>query len=145
MSDEFVDPSRESFDAFKALRRDEPVEMLNLLRFRDRAVYPPNHFCAAEQLSGAEAYRRYSAESASVFTAVGGSIVWSAKPELVLIGPGDEHWDLAFVARYPTASAFLAMVKDDEYQRAVVHRQAAVSTSRLIRTSPRDHSGSAFA
>ena len=35
-----------------------------------------------------------------------------------------------------TAHAFLAMVSDPDYQRAVVHRQAAVETSRLIRTRP---------
>jgi hypothetical protein len=30
----------------------------------------------------------------------------------------------------------MAMVKDPDYARAVVHRQAAVLTSRLIRTAP---------
>ena len=53
-----------------------------------------------------------------------------------LIGPAEEHWDAMFIAHYPTAGAFLAMVTDPEYQRAVIHRQAAVSDSRLIRTQP---------
>ena len=139
-----VDPERRAFEAFKALPREEPVEMLNLLRFRDQAEYPRDHPCAAEELSGAEAYRRYSAESGPVFQRVGGSILWSARPQLVLIGPADERWDAAFVARYPSAGAFLAMVPDRAYRRAVVHRQAAVATSRLIRTAPREHSGKAF-
>ena len=144
MNEHCVDPTRAAFDAFKALPRDEPVEMLNLVRFLERAAYPPNHPCASEGLTGAEAYRRYSAESGPVFRRVGGSIIWSAAAKLVLIGPEDEQWDSAFVARYPTAAAFLAMVTDDEYRRAVVHRQAAVLTSRLIRTAPRAHSGGAF-
>jgi len=75
---------------------------------------------------------------------VGGSILWSGRPELVLIGPADEGWHAAFVAHYPTAAAFLEMVTDPEYQKAVVHRQAAVLTSRLIRHAPRD-AGSGFA
>ena len=29
-----IDPERAAFDAFKALPRDAPIEMLNLLRFR---------------------------------------------------------------------------------------------------------------
>jgi len=144
MAEEHVDPTRAAFDAFKALPRDEPVEMLNLVRFRDTAAYPQDHPCAAQGLSGADAYRLYSKESAPVFERVGGSIVWSAAPRLVLIGPDDEHWDSAFVARYPSAAAFLAMVTDDEYRRAVIHRQAAVATSRLIRTAPRTGSGTAF-
>ena len=51
----------------------------------------------------------------------------------MVIGPEDEHWDAMFVARYPTASAFLEMVTDPDYRVAVVHRQSAVETSRLIR------------
>ena len=56
----------------------------------------------------------------------------------MLIGPDDEVWDQVFIARYPTAHAFLQMVTDPDYQIAVVHRQAGVRTSRLIRCAPSD-------
>lgn len=56
--------------------------------------------------------------------------------EAMVIGPSDERWDRAFIAHYPNAAAFLAMVVDPEYKLAVVHRQAAVLTSRLIRLAP---------
>jgi uncharacterized protein (DUF1330 family) len=36
---------------------------------------------------------------------------------------------------YPDAAAFLAMVTDPEYKPVVVHRQAAVRDSRLVRFS----------
>lgn len=136
--DRHVDPSRANFDAFKALDRDAPIEMLNLLRFRREAAYPEGHERAGQGLTGAEAYRLYGRESGPIFARVGGSIVWSGEPQAIVIGPGDEHWDAAFVARYPSAHAFLEMVADPDYQRAVVHRQAAVATSRLIRHAPRD-------
>ena len=141
MTQGFVDPTREAFNAFKDLPRDAPVEMLNLVRYRAEAAYPADHPAASEGLSGAEAYRRYSQESGPIFARVGGRIVWSALPQLVLIGPPDEQWDAAFVARYPSAGAFLEMVTDPAYRRAVVHRQAAVATSRLIRTAPRPSEG----
>ena len=144
MVEHCVDPEREAFEAFKKLPRDEPIEMLNLVAFRERAAYPSDHPQAASSLSGAEAYKLYSEDSAPVFQRVGGSIIWRARPQLVLIGPGDERWDAIFVARYPTAAAFLEMVTDDAYRRAVVHRQAAVATSRLIRTAPGRSGGSAF-
>ena len=51
----------------------------------------------------------------------------------MLIGPPDKQWDLAFIARYPTAGAFLEMVTDPDYQEAVKHRTAGVIDSRLIR------------
>ena len=136
-----IDPTRAQFDAFKALPRDQPIEMLNLVRYRDAAAYPDDHDCAALGLTGAEAYQRYGAESGPIFSRVGGRIVWSGKPAIVLSGPADEAWDTAFVARYPTAAAFLEMVTDAAYRLAVVHRQAAVLTSRLIRCAPRDSGG----
>lgn len=142
--DQHVDPERAAFEAFKALPRDAPVEMLNLLRFREVAAYPAGHARAGAGLTGAEAYRLYGAESGPVFRRVGGTILWSGRPELTLIGPADERWDAAFVARYPTAAAFLEMVTDPDYRQAVVHRQAAVLTSRLIRHAPRP-AGTGFA
>ncbi|WP_300975177.1 DUF1330 domain-containing protein [Sphingomonas sp. LHG3406-1] len=133
-----IDPDREAFERFKLLPRDRPIEMLNLVRFREQAEYPADHPASRDRLSGAAAYKSYSRESSPIFERVGGAIVWSATPQMLLIGPPDERWDVAFVARYPTAAAFLEMVVDEAYRRAVVHRQAAVETSRLLRTNPRD-------
>ena len=135
----YIDPERGQFEAFKALPRDEPIMMLNLLRFRDKATYPDGR-----DVTGAEAYAAYGRDSAPVFQRVGGEIVWRGRPEVMLIGPPDKKWDLAFVARYPTAGAFLEMVTDPQYREAVKHRQAAVLDSRLIRTSEVD-AGQGFA
>lgn len=129
-----VDPERAQFEAFKALPRDTPIEMLNLVAFNDLANYPGDHLLARDGLTGAEAYGQYGKQTAPILKRVGGEIIWRAGFELTLIGPADEAWDAMFIARYPDAKAFLAMVTDPEYQKAVVHRQAAVRTSRLIRT-----------
>ncbi len=136
-----VDPDRAQFEAFKALDRDTPLEMLNLVRFRDHAAYPADHPLADTGLSGAEAYANYGRDSGPVLDRVGGSILWRGRFETVLIGPSDEAWDEVFIARYPSAHAFLAMVTDPDYRNAVVHRQAAVATSRLIRCAPADAGG----
>lgn len=126
----YVDPERDQFEAFKKLPRDMPVMMLNLIRLRDRAAYDDGR-----KATGAEAYAAYGEQSGPVFRRLGGEIIWRARPENTLIGPADEHWDVAFIARYPTAGAFLAMVTDPDYRLAVKHRQAAVEDSRLIRMS----------
>jgi uncharacterized protein (DUF1330 family) len=133
-----IDPERAQFEAFKALDRDTPVEMLNLVRFRDHADYPAGHPLADAGLTGAEAYANYGRDSGPVLDRVGGSILWRGRFETTLIGPLEEAWDEVFIARYPDAHAFLAMVTDPEYRLAVVHRQAAVATSRLIRCAPAD-------
>ncbi|MEX0319379.1 MAG: DUF1330 domain-containing protein [Ruegeria sp.] len=131
-----VDPDRVQFEAFKSLDRDQPIEMLNLVKFRDLAVYPKEHALAGAGLSGAEAYKRYGAETAPIIARLGASILWRGAFQTVLIGPEDEAWDEMFIARYPSTHAFLEMVTDPDYKQAVIHRQAAVETSRLIRCAP---------
>ncbi len=132
----FVDPTREAFGAFRNLPDDGPVNMLNLIRLRERAAYEDGRAA-----TGREAYGTYGRESGPVFRRLGGRIVWSGAFSLMLIGPADEAWDICFIAEYPSAAAFIDMVKDADYRRAVVHRTAAVADSRLIRLSPKPVGG----
>lgn len=137
----YIDPTRAAFDLFKALPRDEPIWMLNLVRYRDLAAYPDGHPDAGTGRTGAEAYKAYGVESGPIFARVGGKVVWRGAMQVMLTGPAEEHWDAVFIAHYPTAGAFLAMVTDPDYRVAVVHRQAAVATSRLVRCQALDTSG----
>jgi len=134
-----IDPQRHQFDHFKSLPRDNPIEMLNLIRLKAIASYPDE-----KTTTGAEAYRRYFVESAPIFQRGGGQIIWRGNPNCVVIGPSDEHWDIAFIARYPSAAEFLAMVTDPAYQSIVFHRQAAVADSRLIRCEEESSLGVGF-
>ncbi|MGQ3102237.1 MAG: DUF1330 domain-containing protein [Sphingopyxis solisilvae] len=137
MTDRHIDPERAQFDAFKALPRDTVIHMLNLVRFKDAATYPADHGLADEGLTGAEAYAHYGADSGPIFQRVGGRIVWRGTMETIVIGPDAERWDAMFIAEYPTSAAFMEMVTDPFYRQAVIHRQAAVETSRLIRCDPK--------
>jgi len=131
-----IDPTRPQFDAFKALPRDRPIQMLNLIRLRAIADYPADHPDHGKGLTGLEAYRAYGRTTAAVFARVGGRQIWAGRPEGVVTGPAHERWDLAFIAEYPGGGAFLAMVTDPAYREHVKHRTAAVEDSRLIRLSP---------
>jgi uncharacterized protein (DUF1330 family) len=131
-----IDPLREQFEAFKALPRDQPIHMLNLVRLKPVADYPPGHPDHGKGLTGLDAYRAYGRTTAHIFARVGGRQVWVGRPEVVVTGPANERWDLAFIAEYPGAGAFLAMVTDPEYRELVKHRQAGVKDSRLIRMAP---------
>ena len=131
-----IDPTRPQFEAFKALPRDTPIQMLNLVRVRALADYPADHPNHGKGLTGLEAYRAYGRESAEVFGRVGGRQIWAGRPETVVTGPEGERWDLAFIAEYPNAGAFLAMVTDPGYREIVKHRTAGVEDSRLIRVAP---------
>ena len=131
-----IDPTREQFDAFKALPRDTPIQMLNLVHLKSQADYPQGHPHHGKGLTGLEAYREYGRATAALFASLGGRQVWAGRPEGVVTGPTDECWDLAFIAEYPNAAAFLAMVTNPDYRELVKHRTAAVEDSRLIRLAP---------
>jgi uncharacterized protein (DUF1330 family) len=129
--DGHVDPTKQSFAGFRGLPTDSAIHMLNLIRLRADAAYPD-----ARKASGLDAYRAYARESGPVFRRLGGQQVWIGRPELTLIGPESEHWDIAFIAQYPSGQAFIDMIRDPVYREAVKHRQAAVADSRLIRLAP---------
>ena len=59
----------------------------------------------------------------------------------MVTGPDDMQWHDGFVAQYPNSAAFFEMIKDADYQRAVVNRTAALIDSRLIRFAPGDVKG----
>ena len=137
-----VDPSRAQFDAFKALPRDTPIHMLNLIRLKTVADYPAGHPNHGKGMTGAEAYRAYGQGLAPFLGKLGGRQVWAGRPEAMVTGPEDERWDLAFIIEYPGSAAFMAMVTDATYKEIVKHRTAAVDDSRLIRLAPVDAAGS---
>jgi hypothetical protein len=123
----------ENFAAFCANDRNGPIHMINLVRLRATADYPDSRIA-----TGAKAYAAYGRDTAPIFARMGGQIVWRGELEQMLkqmlIGPADEAWDLCFVA----------MIKDADYRSAMVHQQAAVLESPLIRTatqSPGDNFG----
>ncbi|WP_322866180.1 DUF1330 domain-containing protein [Aquicoccus sp. G2-2] len=122
----------EEFRAFRDVPRDGPIHMLNLVLLRENAEYPDGRVA-----TGAEAYAAYGRETAHILEGLGGRIVWRGKMEAMLIGPQvGEGWDLCFIAEYPNVEAFVSMIKNPDYRVAMVHRQAAVKTSRLIRMEP---------
>jgi len=126
-----INPSREQLAAFAAdMPADQPILMLNLLRYHAQATYPadsPHTPC-----SGREAYARYSRTALAKVRGVGGNVQLLAQARAALIAPADEQWDEVLLVHYPSRQAFLGMLADAEYQAATVHRTAALADSRLI-------------
>ena len=136
MASSYIDPSPANFQAFKDLPRDEPIHMLNLLEYREQAEYPQGHEHAGKGWSGRRAYEEYGKTSGPIFRRVGGTIVWRGSFQTMVTGPDAKRWHDGFVAQYPNAGAFFEMIKDPEYQQAVVNRTAALVDSRLMRFEP---------
>jgi uncharacterized protein (DUF1330 family) len=131
-----VDPDREAWEVFKSLPRDTPIHMLNLIKLKPLAEYPADHPDRDDGRTGREAYAEYGRTTREILKRLASRIVWSGRPEVVVTGPASESWDLAFIAEYPSADAFIEMVRDPAYREFVKHRTAAVADSRLIRLAP---------
>lgn len=130
----YVDPGRENFARFKALPRDTPIHLLNMIRYRDVAAYPDGSQFAAQGWTGEQAFAEYFRLLLPRIAALGGGIVWEGRFEGVMTGPSEFEWDKVFVMGLPAASAFLALVTDPGYRsEVVIHRSAGVLDSRLVR------------
>jgi uncharacterized protein (DUF1330 family) len=108
---------------------DEPVVMLNLLRFKNRADG------IDEGISGREAYERYAQATAPFLARVGGRLLLAVDAKQMVIGPERLEWDMALMVEYPSRQKFLEMASDADYLRIHEHRAAALADSRLIACS----------
>ncbi|HTT76121.1 MAG TPA: DUF1330 domain-containing protein [Candidatus Binataceae bacterium] len=101
-----------------------PVVMLNLLKFRPLA--------RDEEGTGAQAYARYGAAVVKLIEARGGKVLWSGRPEAVLIGGAADEWDAVALVQYPNPQTFLEMTASSEYQQIHRHREAGLERTVLI-------------
>lgn len=132
----YINSTPEAYTAMQGLPMDEPLQMLNMIRFKDKAEYAEGSEFAAKDWTGEQAYAEYSRRSSPIANRVGGKPIYMGIPQLTLIGPQHETWDVAFIIEYPDLATFLALVNDPEYKKHAFHRSAAVADSRLIRMAP---------
>lgn len=128
-------PDGEQLRNFRDHPRKGTIQMINLLKFHDRAQYQPGEVDDGD-VSGREAYVRYGAAVGRIATSLGGRIVWSGQPEVVFIGNDGDLWDEVVVVEYPSRDAFLQMIAMPEYQAAHVHREAGLAHQQLIECRP---------
>jgi len=110
----------EAFEAFAAAPEKGPVVMLNLLKFKPEG--------------GFEKYMEYGAGATPLVAGVGGRILFTGLPDLLLIG--DEDWDMCALVEYPSRGAFLEMVASADYQAVAPLRQQAITRSVLYAMDP---------
>ena len=105
---------------------DEPVVMLNLLKYRETAA----EGFGVDGLSGRDAYGMYGRAFAELNPRFGGEPIWMGRALLSVIG--EEDWDIVILVRYPTRAQFMAMFNDPDYQAIAPMRAAALADSRLV-------------
>jgi len=122
-------PTPEQIQTLLAGPADQPVVMVNLLRFKERATAPD------EGVSGEEAYRRYADEMKKFVESHGGRFIWGGRVDSMVIGPADRQFDFVGLVEYPSRQKFVEIAMSQEVAAIGVHREAGLEMQWLIATS----------
>lgn len=129
----YLEPTWAAGRAFAARQIQGSVVMLNLLRFRDIADYAATpELAPPEPISGAEAFQRYIAHTLPYLRESGGDLLFLGSGGSLLIGPAEEHWDMAMLVRQQSVASFFAFASHEAYLSGVGHRTAALEDARML-------------
>lgn len=133
-----IDPTEDAIVTWLRGAEDGPVDMLNLLRFREVADYSASpELAPTDPVSGAEAYRRYERHTLPFVAEAGGEVLYAGDSVSgMLIGPSEERWDHILVVRHRSPQAFISFASNEAYLAGIGHRTAALEDSRLLPMRP---------
>ena len=115
-----------------ALGDDDPILMVNLLKFKDKAEYEDGR---VTNLTGREAYEIYVTETREHLANVGAELILGGEVSGLLLGEVEELWDAFGVARYPSRKAMIAMARNPAYIESEKHRAAGLAGQLNIEVS----------
>ncbi len=124
-----IQPRPEQIRALAEKKPEGSLYMLNLLKFKPRAIYADGR---ETDLSGREAYLIYGAAVTKMIEGFGGSLVFAGKANVLVIGDGELAWDDVAIMRYPSFEHFADMARSEAYQAIHVHRDAGLEHQLLI-------------
>ena len=127
-----VMPNDQQMTGFLEEGKDQPIYMVNLLKFKDKAVYPDKR---ETDLTGEEAYAIYSQEVVKHLEKVGGMPIFGGKVARLMLGEVEDLWDVVAIAMYPNRKAMLDMISDPEYIKSAQHRAAGLEGQLNIETN----------
>ena len=125
-----IEPTPEQIKKFLSDKKaGEPVYMLNLLKFKDKATYKNG-----ENVSGREAYARYASAFSKLVKdkKIEGGGAWGGNMNSWLIGQGEGEWDAIGIFKYPSAEIMIETVSSDEYRKIHKHRRVGLEGQLLI-------------
>ena len=127
-----VMPNDQQMAGFLEEGKDQPIYMVNLLKFKDKATYPDKR---ETDLTGEEAYAIYGQEVRKHLEKVGAKSIFSGKVSRLMLGEVEDLWDTVAIAMYPNRKAMLDMLSDPEYIKSAQHRVAGLEGQLNIETN----------
>ena len=130
-----VMPNEKQMKDFLEEGHDEPIFMINLLKFKEKASYPDKR---ETNLTGAEAYAIYGREVVEHLQKVGGKGIYGGRVTRLMLGEVEELWDSVAIAMYPSRKAMLDMISNPDYLKSAEHRIAGLEGQLNIETNSED-------
>jgi uncharacterized protein (DUF1330 family) len=130
-----VMPNEKQMEEFLEEGHDEPIFMINLLKFKEKASYPDKR---ETNLTGAEAYAIYGREVVEHLQKVGGKGIYGGRVTRLMLGEVEDLWDSVAIAMYPSRKAMLEMISNPDYIKSAQHRIAGLEGQLNIETNSED-------
>ena len=130
-----VMPNEKQMKDFLEEGYDEPIFMINLLKFKEKASYPDKR---ETNLTGAEAYAIYGREVVEHLQKVGGKGIYGGRVTRLMLGEVEDLWDSVAIAMYPSRKAMLEMISNPDYIKSAEHRIAGLEGQLNIETNSED-------
>ena len=123
-------PNKEQIEELLKGPADQPVVMVNLLKFKERAD------ATEGDSTGQEAYGRYAEQMRKVVESQGGRFIWAGRVDSKVIGEdGDPEFDVVALVEYPSRQKFLEIVGSQKVREIGEHRSAGLEMQWLIATT----------
>ena len=111
-------PTPEQIKDLLAGPADQPVVMINLLRFKPRAD------ATEGDATGREAYQRYAEQMREMVESQGGRFIWAGSVDSMVIGEEDPGFHVVGLVEYPSRQKFLEIAGSERVREIGAHRSA---------------------
>jgi|TARA_B100001094_G_scaffold304154_1_gene332851 hypothetical protein len=127
-----VYPNKEQIKGFMEPASEEPICMVNLLKFKEKAEYEDGR---DTDLTGREAYALYEEGVKKLLQEIGGGIGFEGDVERLALGEVEELWDVVGLAVWPSRGAMFKVMQSPEMQAISVHRSAGLAGQLNLETT----------
>ena len=127
-------PNYDQLSEFLKRDRSKRIQMLNLLKFRDIALYPKGY--KGKQLTGDRAYSIYGRvanrclKRLKCFLKLAGSI------DSIVVGNEDSDWDFVGFVHYRSMNSLVKYSSSKVFQDVQIHREAGMEKTKIYAISP---------
>ena len=121
-------PTAEQVQTLLAGPPDQPVVMVNVLRYKPRAD-------AKADETGEASYGRYADAMRKVVESHGGRFVWLGRVDSIVIGDADETFHMIGLVEYPSRQKFVEIMFSDRVREIGADRAAGLESQWLIATT----------